>query len=85
MIAPIEQDGWRLIHTETQAPVKAGDVTVEGYRIKGGRPPHKAASSGFVWIDPAESANGSSELYAHVCGCCWVHPTLRPLQKVNDQ
>lgn len=67
----IKKDGWTLVHERTGVPVMEGDVVLdfrgEAETIKGGRPPHKPSSSGFVW-----TATGR-ELYPSVFDLKWVH------------
>jgi hypothetical protein len=64
----IKQGGWTLV--ENGIPVLEGDVVTD-FRgdtdiVRGGRPPHKPSSSGFVW-----TASGR-EFYPDVFGLKWV-------------
>lgn len=69
-MSQIKQDGWTLVHERTGKPVLEGDVVLD-FRgdaeiIKGGQPPHKPSSGGFVWTA------GGRELYPSVFDLKWV-------------
>ncbi len=70
-IKGIGYDGnvWLLIDSVTQVSVKVGDIreTFRGERVKmnGGRPPHKAGSTG-------RAHTSLGEHFPSVYGCKWV-------------
>ncbi len=70
MNAVIKQGEWVLVNDKTGLPVVEGDVVTdfrgEAETVKGGRPPHKPSSSGFVWV-----SNGS-EVYPSVFDLKWI-------------
>ncbi len=70
MNAVIKQGEWVLVNDKTGLPVVEGDVVTdfrgEADTIRGGRPPHKPSSSGFVWV-----GNGS-ECYPSVFDLKWI-------------
>lgn len=69
-IKEIKKDGWTLVYERTGKPVTEGDVVLdfrgEADTIKGGRPPHKPSSSGFVWTQDGR------ECYPSVFDLKWV-------------
>lgn len=67
----IKHDDWILVYEKTNVPVVEGDV-VHDFRgeadtIRGGRPPHKPSSTGFVW-----TASVSQERYPGVFDLKWI-------------
>ena len=71
-IKGIGYDGklWLLIDEVTQISVKVGDVR-ESFRgekqmVRDGTPPHKAGSTGRIYMTPGR------EYYPGVYGCKWV-------------
>ena len=70
MNAVIRKDKWVLVNEKTGLPVVEGDVVIdfrgEAETVKGGRPPHKPSSSGFVWV------SSGSEYYPSVYDLKWV-------------
>lgn len=70
MIKKVTQGEWTLVHERTGKPVSEGE-TVLDFRgdadtIKGGRPPHKPSSGGFVWTGTGR------ECYPSVFDLKWV-------------
>jgi hypothetical protein len=65
----ITYDAWTLMHKDG-TPACMGEMletqSGEQYRITGGRPPHKPASTGRVWIE------GGGEFFPSVFGLKWV-------------
>ena len=65
----------RLINQTTGEPIRTGAIVADfrGTRwvLEGGRPPHKASSSGFVWLRSIDGRGLSREFYAHVIGAKW--------------
>ncbi len=70
MNAVIKQGEWVLVNDKTGVPVVEGDVVTdfrgEADTIRGGRPPHKPSSSGFVWV------SSGSECYPSVFDLKWI-------------
>lgn len=71
----VEEDDRRLVHKASGLPVFHGEALIdaEGERryVKGGRPPHKAGSSGRVWVANALHDDYAAEYYPHVFGLEW--------------
>lgn len=73
----IERDGWVLVHAEDGDPVGEGEVATsfrgERMVVVGGRPPHKAGSTGRIYVkEPGDEGAGVAEFFPGVCEMKWV-------------
>jgi hypothetical protein len=71
----IKYDNWTLVHSADNKPACIGEVleshSGERYAIEGGRPPHKPASTGRVWVE------GGGEFFPGVFKLKWVEQTTQ--------
>jgi len=64
----------KLVYDDTQEPVAIGDTLHRedgNLVVTGFRKPHKAASSGFVWVK--NSAGNEHQYYVSVIGATWIN------------
>ena len=65
----------KLLNQQGQ-PLKAGDIVQtfrgEAYRFDFGREPHKAGSTGRVYVTPLEGGS-QREFFPSVIGAAWVN------------
>lgn len=76
MLQQIGSVTWRLVRQEDGSPVQVGELLTtqtarefkNGVRLKGGRPPMHAASTGRVWV----GEEGTFGYFPSVFGLQWV-------------
>jgi hypothetical protein len=78
----IKHGQWALVHQVSGTPVCVGETLSSGrgdrYTITGGRPPHKPASTGRVWVE------GGGEYFPSVFDLEWRESPEPTLERAPD-
>ncbi len=73
----IEAPGWKLVDEKTGKPLFVGqrrfDFRGDVLVVSGGRPPHKPASTGRVYV--SDDGTRHAEYYPSVVDACWIKTT----------